>query len=336
MTRSIGLAHVIRKDNGTSEGVWGTYVLCSAFQPIFRFTEGKLVIAAFEGLVRPFRDGEPVSPFAFFRSIPEQDQLEVETLTRTLHLLNAGRCLDKRTDLFINFDPSVFTDREIADRVLREMRLTLHEADIDPARIVCEITEHSVDSQAGLLDFAAALRDNGFRIAVDDYGADDSDIGRIRDLRPEIVKFDAAWIVQLMDSDPGFELLKSMVSTFRSWGITTLFEGIEEPWQLELAESCQVNLIQGFVLARPQLAPTEFAVFSGPQQAGGTPEAEAAAQPEPPFAEPADAPAEAPTQVVDFSAGADAAKMPAVDRRSSLKGGWGQPARVFGRRGRHV
>ncbi|MFP1632363.1 EAL domain-containing protein [Zhengella sp. ZM62] len=268
MTRSVGLAHVIRKDDGTSEGVWGPFVIRSAFQPVFRFGGGKLEIAAFEGLARPFRDGEPVSPAVFFGSIPEQDRLEVETLTRGLHLLNGGRFLDPRTSLFVNFDPSVYCDRGTADRALREMRLTLHESGVEPSRIVAEVTEQKAASHAALSQFVAALRAHGFRIAVDDYGADHSDMARIRDLQPDIVKFDAAWITRLMDSDPGFELLKTMVQTFNGWGIATLFEGIEEHWQLDLAENSKVRMVQGFVLARPQLAPTGFADFWGGQTGG--------------------------------------------------------------------
>ena len=93
MSRSIGLAHIIRHDDGTTSGVWGIYTLQSAFQPIFAFNEGKLSVAAFEGLIRPFRDGEPVSPMTFFSTCPVSDRLHVEALTRTLHLLNAGACL---------------------------------------------------------------------------------------------------------------------------------------------------------------------------------------------------------------------------------------------------
>ena len=119
-------------------GVWGVYVLKSAFQPIFAFQGGKVAIAAFEGLIRPFREGQPVSPGLFFRSVPAVDRFHVETLTRTLHLLNAGACLDPAATIFVNFDPSLFTDREVVDVAIREMRLVLHEAGLHPERIVCE------------------------------------------------------------------------------------------------------------------------------------------------------------------------------------------------------
>jgi EAL domain-containing protein (putative c-di-GMP-specific phosphodiesterase class I) len=270
LTRSIGLAHIIRHDDGTSTGAWGCFTLKSAFQPIFAFNKGKLSVAAFEGLIRPFRDGEPQSPAYFFGTCPAVDRLHVEALTRTLHLLNAGTCLPRNTSIFINFDPSVFTDRTIADNALRDMRLVLHETGIDPRRVVCEVTEQRSASQKTLYDFVGALRSNGFRIAVDDYGADDSDIHRIEELRPDIVKFDAVWVTQLMQSDAGFALLKTMVATFERQDIQTVFEGLEESWQLELAERAGASMVQGFVLARPEIASIAFRAFGGNVDAGDT------------------------------------------------------------------
>jgi EAL domain-containing protein (putative c-di-GMP-specific phosphodiesterase class I) len=261
VSRSIGLAQIIREDDGTSTGIWGAHTLKSAFQPIFAFDAGKLSIVAFEGLIRPFRDGEVWTPSAFFNSIPAVDRLHIETLTRTLHLLNAAHCLPPDSSIFVNFDPSVFTEREIADAAQRDMRLVLHEAGIDPRRVVCEVTEQKSGSQEALFDFVTALKGNGFRIAVDDYGADDSDLNRIRDLHPDIVKFDAKWITRLMESGPGYALLTTIVSTFAAQGIRTVFEGIEEKWQLELAERSGASMVQGYALARPELAPTSFSAF---------------------------------------------------------------------------
>ena len=141
------------------------------------------------------------------------------------------------------------------------MRLVLHEADVDPRRIVCEVTEQKSASSEALHSFVQALRAHGFRIAVDDYGAHDSDIERIRVLKPDIVKFDAQWITRLMESGPGFALLYAMVTNFADQGIETVFEGIEEGWQLELAERSGASMVQGYALARPEIAPTSFAQF---------------------------------------------------------------------------
>jgi EAL domain-containing protein (putative c-di-GMP-specific phosphodiesterase class I) len=245
-------------------------MLQSAFQPIFAFVDGKLEVAAFEGLIRPFRDGEAVRPLAFFNHTQPADRLHVETLTRTLHLLNAGAFLDPAAMLFINFDPSVFSERQVAEASLREMRLVLHEAGIDPHRIVCEVTEQRSGSHQALQMFVGALRDHGLKIAVDDYGAQDSDMERVSALKPDIIKFDAQWISRLMDSRPGFALLSVMVEEFVSRGIKTVFEGIEEGWQLELAERSGAHMVQGYVLARPELAPTSFSTFGRPAVAAAS------------------------------------------------------------------
>jgi EAL domain-containing protein (putative c-di-GMP-specific phosphodiesterase class I) len=45
-----------------------------------------------------------------------------------------------------------------------------------------------------------------------------------------------------------------MVKSFEEQGIHTVFEGIEENWQLELAEKSGASMVQGFVLARPEIA----------------------------------------------------------------------------------
>lgn len=264
MSRSIGPAHVIRQGDGTSAGAWGPFVLRSAFQPIFAFKSGKLSVAAFEGLVRPFREGQPMGAGAFLGAVPEGDRFDVDALLRTIHMLNAGAFLPRDVLLFVNFDPSVLTRRSVADAVLDDMRLVLREAGIETARVVCEMTEQRLSSESSFLYFVDALRRAGFKIAVDDYGAEDSDIERIRAVGPDIVKFDAKWITRLMESGPGFALLSAMVDGFAAKGIRTVFEGLEEGWQLELAERAGASMVQGYVLHRPELAPTSFAVRQAP------------------------------------------------------------------------
>lgn len=261
MSGKSGQSRIIRNDDGAWSGVWGPFTLKSAFQPIFAFNKGKLSIAAFEGLIRPFRDDVAVPPGVFFASLPALDRFAVETLTRTLHLTNAASCLPAETSLFVNFDPSVFIDSAISSAALREMRSVLREVTIDPERIVCEVTEQKSTSPETLYAFVQSLRANGFRIAVDDYGSEDSDIERIKSLRPEIIKFDAYWISRLMESGPGVGLLTAMVDMFRAQNIMTVFEGIEENWQLELAEKSGASMVQGYVLARPEIAPTRFSIF---------------------------------------------------------------------------
>lgn len=258
MARSLGLPHIMREADGTAVGHWGPYVLKTAFQPIFAFGPDGLKQRAYEGLIRPFRDGGTVSPGQFFAAIPAIDHLRVEALARDLHILNAASAFGPEVTLFINFDPSLFCEKPVVDTALHEMRVVLAAAGIPASSVVCEVTEQPSGSAAALQDFVAALRREGYRVAVDDYGAESSDMERVKQLRPDIVKFDAKWVARLMDSQPGVTLLKVMVDEFRQQDIVTVFEGIEETWQLDVAAEVGASMVQGFVLARPELAPTRF------------------------------------------------------------------------------
>lgn len=266
MPRSKAMSHIVRLPDGSSEGAWTPYVLRTAFQPIFAFDkQRRLSVCAFEGLLRPFRDGLPHRPQDFFHSIAPADRFHVETLTRTLHLLNAGAFLPKAAKIYVNFDPSLFGDPKLIDMVLRDMRLVLHEARLDASRVVCEVTEQKSVYEGALTDFVIAGRRHGFAIAVDDYGAEDSDMQRVVALRPDIVKFDAQWIRRLMDTSPGRALLSVMVKEFHAREIVCIFEGIEEDWQLDVADQVGADMVQGFLLERPQLVPGDFRWDAGPE-----------------------------------------------------------------------
>lgn len=259
MLDSLGLS-ILQNPDGTYGGAWGPFTVRSGFQPIFRMKDGKASLAAFEALARPFRNGVPSSPGKFFPLVPKDEALEVESLTRSIHMLNAGEILNKHEWLFVNFDPSMFPEAQDVREAMRMIATILDHTGMTRDQIVCEVTEHRLDNNR-LLKLVQAMRDEGYKVAVDDYGAEDSDMARIEALKPDIVKFDAALITRWMNTDAGIDLLSEMVATFKSWNILTLFEGLEEGWQLDLAVKCKVDFVQGYVLARPVTVPANFSVF---------------------------------------------------------------------------
>ena len=249
-------------ENGYAVAHYAHFEMRSAFQPIFRLGRRTAEIYGFEGLVRVFTHaGKKLSPLRFFPLVQHSDRMEVECICRELHLRSMKRFEDVDAVLFANFDPSVYADRITTEREIGRMGRLCRELGIAPTHIVCEITEKRAPTPGALRFLVDCLRSHGYRIALDDYGADDSGVERVEELDPDIVKFDAAWIVRLMETDAGYRLLASMVRQFHEQGTETLFEGLEERWQLELAEEMGVRYAQGFVLARPELAPVDFAEF---------------------------------------------------------------------------
>ena len=259
-----------RDENGNFVAHYGPFELRTAYQPIFRLRRNGADIHGFEALIRVHTaGGKKLPPDRFFPLVPPEDRFLVENTCRELHLRNMKRFSTLPPVLFANFDPSVYEDRATTDREIDRMERMATEAGISPSRIVCEITEKRARSTGSLNFLVDRLRSAGYAIALDDYGADDSDAERIDTISPNIVKFDALWIRRLLETPAGYNLLATMVAQFQDRGIETLFEGLEERWQLELAESMGVDMAQGFILARPELAPAHFTdLFARPDDAG--------------------------------------------------------------------
>ncbi|MCV0397608.1 MAG: EAL domain-containing protein [Rhizobiaceae bacterium] len=248
-----------RRSDGSAVALFDGCELMSAFQPIWAFpaTDKRpqpVAAVAYEGLLRVVGERGEVSPKAFLSGLVPDMRARVETVSRALHLINAAVSLPEEALVFVNIDPSLVDGPRAVARILREMRLALRESELPAARVVCELTEQPAGSDAALAELAAALRVQGHRIAVDDYGAQASDAARVDLVGPDIVKFDADWIRRHMDSPAGFALLVDLVERLAARDIATVFEGMEEGWQIELAERAGATMVQGYGLARPAIA----------------------------------------------------------------------------------
>ena len=251
--------HFLQDDRGFYTTSYGPFVLRSAFQPIFSQNEqGHLTIEAFEALIRAQQNGKPVSPPRFFSMVEKADAVTVDTLCRELHILNMGKLGRRKARLFINFNPGLFDDIDNIDAEVDRMVDVAVKAGLRPGRIVCEITEQGSGNEAVLNRLVGGLRSRLFKIAVDDFGADDSDSKRVDDLKPDVLKFDAAWVRRFTETSAGMGLLKLMVAQFIERGITVLFEGLEEDHQIEFCQKIGVQLMQGYALARPEIVPRTF------------------------------------------------------------------------------
>lgn len=249
---------LFRLDDGSWAGRYSDMVLKTAFQPIFKFQAGKLRPVAFEGLLRPFTADAPMLTGAFFKSIAPQDIGLVESISRTLHVRNAAKLNAKARRLFVNFDPSALSSKSTFEALLDDLGAELRVSDLTSADCVCEITEHAAKSEDDLKFFVYALRARGYLIAVDDFGADSSDMDRIAALTPDIVKIDGPMAKELMNSPEGFKQLKALIESFHQLRINTVVEGLEEMWQIEMAEAAKVDMVQGFAAAVPRILPNNF------------------------------------------------------------------------------
>ncbi|MES5098733.1 EAL domain-containing protein [Agrobacterium sp. BA1120] len=252
-------SNLARETDGSWSTTYAPFTLKSALQPIFRrLLDGRFDIDSFEGLVRPYQGTDLVPPAQLFAQVHPDDIEAIDSILRTIHILNTGALERSRARIFVNFHPGLFRTPAKMRQEVERMRLSAHEAGMSPDRIVCEVADNQGSETRLVADFAEHMRAIGFRVAIADYGAGDSDIERVKLIKPDYVKFEAAWARHFMRNSAGAALLRVIVQQFASEGIEPIFEALEDEREIELCLDLGVSLMQGYALARPELAPTTF------------------------------------------------------------------------------
>lgn len=119
-------------------------------------------------------------------------------------------------------------------------------------RVVLEITERaSLDSVKDVRSRVAALREMGFRIAVDDLGAGYAGLTSFALLEPEIVKLDMTLVRDVHVNSTKQKLIRSMTSLSKDMGMMVVGEGVETQDECDALVDLGCDLLQGFLFARP-------------------------------------------------------------------------------------
>lgn len=131
-------------------------------------------------------------------------------------------------------------------------------------RVVLEITEraslHRIDDLKGRM---RALRDLGFKIAVDDLGAGYAGLSSFSQLDPDLVKLDMSLIRDIDGSSAKASLVKSMISVCtQDLGIRVVCEGVETVGERDALHRVGADLLQGFLFAKPDRGFRRTSIFA--------------------------------------------------------------------------
>ncbi|HMG20976.1 MAG TPA: EAL domain-containing protein [Kofleriaceae bacterium] len=220
-----------------------------AFQPIVDMIANRTF--AYEALIRT--DEESLQRTDVLIATAERLG-RIHDLGRTVRAAVAGAAPDVPDDvlLFVNVHGLELTDEDLFGD-------SCALAPIAP-RVVLEITERiGIDPVAGPAR-VAMLRRRGFRIAVDDLGAGYAALGALATLEPEIVKLDMS-LIRDLDRHPTKRRVVGAIATLcRELGSRVVAEGVETTAELAAVRDLGIDLIQGFLLARPSRALTSPAM----------------------------------------------------------------------------
>lgn len=155
--------------------------------------------------------------------------------------------------VFINFNPTSVYDPAFC---LRTTLAAARRSGIPLERFVFEIVESSAvadpDRLRRILD---VYRGAGCGVALDDLGAGFSSLNLLAAVRPDYVKFDRELVQGVAGDEFKQVMLRKLLELARDLGITTIAEGVEEESDWRLLQDAGVDLVQGFLFARPAATP---------------------------------------------------------------------------------
>ncbi len=230
------VAHVIREKS-----------LRAVFQPIVDMATGDVV--GYEGLTRPGPGAPFTNPGMLFEAAEragrtvELDAACFETIAEAARAIPSDRVVS------INLSPRTM---EAADFSVAGVLAVLASHDLDPGRVILELTEReTVLDLDRLRDNLSELQRAGVRVAADDVGAGNAGLRLLSQFRFDIVKVDLSLVQEGANNDASRAVLRSLRDLAQRWGAFVIAEGIETPTQLRVVRELGLAAGQGFLIGRP-------------------------------------------------------------------------------------
>ena len=154
--------------------------------------------------------------------------------------------------LFVNLHASELGDDALLSRDAPLSRIA--------TRVVLEVTERaSLEGVDDVRGRVRALRELGFRVAIDDLGAGYAGLTSFTLLEPEVVKLDMELVRGIDSHRTKRSIVTSMVTLCHDMGATVVAEGVETPAERDALVDLGCDLLQGYLLAKPAPPFPEFA-----------------------------------------------------------------------------
>lgn len=225
--------------------------LHSLFQPIVCLSERRIL--GYEALSRGPSNSplhSPINLFAVARHAGRLTELEVACRESACRRFSQQQLEGK---LFLNVSPESLLEPQYQSG--RTLKL-LQSLGIPPSRVVIELTEQTPTDDFQLLFNALHhYRDMGFSIALDDLGAGYSSLRLWSELRPDYVKIDRHFIDGIHQDAVKREFVGSILQIAKASRAKVIAEGIELAEELAVLTEMGVDLVQGYLLCRPQEQP---------------------------------------------------------------------------------
>lgn len=226
------------------------------YQPIVHLNSEK--IRGFEGLLRLYNDQKQlIPPFQFIPEIEENGMLleiSLWILKKAIQDYDEIQAYDcvKNHEFYISINVSL---SEIENRrFIRQAQKILQQSNLGPNKICLEIIERiKVNQMPRVAKHLALLKQAGFKIAMDDFGAEYSNLDLLLSLDTNIIKVDK-FLIEGIEEDPvKNEMIEFIFRVSQIKNKMVVLEGVETKTQIQAIQQYHYDFIhvQGYYYYKP-------------------------------------------------------------------------------------
>jgi EAL domain-containing protein (putative c-di-GMP-specific phosphodiesterase class I) len=137
--------------------------------------------------------------------------------------------------------------------------------DIDMSILEFELTESwLVDNIEESAEKLARLKKAGISIAIDDFGTGYSSLSYLSKLPIDVLKIDRSLIIDIASNLNTQSMIANITRMAHDLGMKVVVEGVEYFDQIPILERLNCDIIQGYVIARPQIEEQFISLISDP------------------------------------------------------------------------
>jgi EAL domain-containing protein (putative c-di-GMP-specific phosphodiesterase class I) len=119
--------------------------------------------------------------------------------------------------------------------------------------IIFEITEgEKIEDKSHLIAIIQEYKRQGFKTAIDDFGAGYSGLNLLAEFQPDLIKLDLALVRNIHQDKVKQAILHGIMIVCQEVGIDIIAEGIETKEELDFLVQSGIRYVQGFYFAKPE------------------------------------------------------------------------------------
>lgn len=192
------------------------------------------------------------------------------TLEQALEQLLVWRANSINLGISLNLSARDLKNREFIDKIVESIRLH----DFSGKDFIFEVTESAVmvDPEIAITNLRH-LKDQGFKVAMDDFGTGFSSLSQLKSLPINELKIDKTFILGLPSDANDQKIVETTIAMAHHLGLNVIAEGVENLATVNLLRKMDCDIIQGYHLGKPmsggdienwlRQAPIAPALFAG-------------------------------------------------------------------------